>query len=230
MEFILKVIPFLCILISVLCYYVFYKEVSLIDYCGHSSNHLIFNEELCNDILQGNIDIDKNYFQIFINLFSAKALFRGKFNNRSVILKTIITVEHAKKMETDFLRLFTNVSEDSNSLMFAQMQVQSLINAPLGSPELPKLRLCPVNSTTENFLNRIMGISSYEINDYLRLWTILYSNPEPLILQVFVSNSVFVLKAFFFSFIPIFFCFLDVGLRIMAGSHVFWKLWSINCS
>lgn len=188
MEFSLKVIPFIFILISVLCYYLIFKEVALIDYCGLSSKHLIFNEELCNDILQGNIAIDKNYFQIFINLFSAKALFRGQFNNRSVILKTTVSVGYTKKMESDFLRIFANVSKDSYSLLFAQMQIQSLINIPHGSPELPKLRLCPVNSTIENFLNKISGVSSTDVNDHLRLWTILYSNPEPLILQMLDSK------------------------------------------
>ncbi|CAH1390784.1 unnamed protein product [Nezara viridula] len=183
MEFALKVIPFLFILISVMCYYLFNKEVVLIDYCEHNSKNLIFNEELCNDILQGNITIDKNYFQMFINLFSTKPLFRGKFNNSSVVLKTTVSVDHVKKLENDFLRIFTNVSKDDNSLLFVQMQVHSLINIPYGSPEFSKLRLCPVNSNVERFFNKISGFS-HEVHDYLQLWTILSSNPEPLIMKM----------------------------------------------
>lgn len=165
----------------------FYRYIVFINLkglCQLDSKPIIFGEDLCGDIEQNKLQVRSSFLWQLFNLFTPKAVIEGTLGTKEIILKTLVPSEVFVKLEKDFYIKFNDrILHYKNSIHLIKNHIRSSVFVKPGSMSSSKFRLCPYNSNIENLFVKLKW-EKFLLEDYLHLWTVLNSNPEPLMLQV----------------------------------------------
>lgn len=141
---------------------------------------ICFGLEACHFIENNEITIHhKDMYTFFTNAFGVKNVYYGKLRNMDVVLKKLA---HRSEFNA-FEELISKVVKEKYS-DFLKL-VQRAIN-PYMNDTMSKLRLCPTVKHVNLLLNNVLSKEGFM---YEHLWTLIKINPEPLILQVLLSQN-----------------------------------------
>lgn len=136
---------------------------------------------------------------IFSHLFGVKNVFFGTYGRNKVVLKKLAHSSELKALDVKFCDVLSlkypcsNISNgalESGFVHFCDL-VANTITADFSNDDSSRLRLCPtINNFYLLFHNVFPNIELNEkphiesIQYFINFWTLIFVNPEPLILQV----------------------------------------------
>lgn len=184
MNKVIKYISILCLLSSFFIYKFLNYGIKLSELCQHETRPIIYGEELCSEIYSKKVTLSGDFLEKLVYLFASKSILHAKYGESSLVLKTLVPKNFFDDIEDQFKRKFSSKALHSPSNVdIAKLHILSSIRIPAGSVLRPKLRLCPDSSNVENLFHKINS-SKFTLQEYLHVWTIVQSNPEPLILKM----------------------------------------------
>ncbi|KAK9510497.1 hypothetical protein O3M35_005271 [Rhynocoris fuscipes] len=177
------------VLLISLCYHLFWYliEPDIESLCEIESKPLIYGEEQCDNVFKHNIYVTENALvTIFVAFLSPKIIIRGKLEGKPVYLKKLAKESEMKIMEKLFKSAFKNFKLDKKLIPFIIEDMNDISLNPLlpEQKEIQKLQLCPESTDINVILSHLPNFTSFNVYQYLNVWTSLHANPEPILLQI----------------------------------------------
>lgn len=177
-------------LVVVMSYYVYksYSALNIIDLTELDKCPFCYGKAACMNLFNGNIKLNSSTSDIFYNLvnfaINSKNVYYGSYKQRSRYKDIVVKkLAHNDELQSFDSFIQTNVGVNSN---FQKMEndFRAEINkfsTTKANDAVIKLKLCP-DSLALNFL--LIKKQSMTYEDYLHIYTMLYVNPEPILMQV----------------------------------------------
>uniref|UniRef100_A0A224XRF3 Protein-kinase domain of fam69 n=1 Tax=Panstrongylus lignarius TaxID=156445 RepID=A0A224XRF3_9HEMI len=177
------------VLLISLCYHLFWYliEPHIESLCEIEAKPLIYGEEQCENIFKHNIYVTENALvTIFVALLSPKIIIRGRLDGKPVYLKKLAKENEMKLVEKQFKSAFKNFKLDKKLIPFVVENMNDFsLNPHLeNNVEVHKIQLCPESTEINKLLEHLPNFTSFDIYQYINVWTSLHVNPEPILLQV----------------------------------------------
>ncbi|KAL1458677.1 hypothetical protein WDU94_008807 [Cyamophila willieti] len=177
-------------LIVAISFYVYksYSGLNIVDLTELDKCPFCYGKSACTSLFNGNIKLNSSTSNVFFNLVNAivngKNVFYGSYKQQSmyrdIVVKKLANNEELNMFD-DYIRTHFGVHSNFQKMeKDFKTEIGKFLTMSTEKAEV-KLKLCPDPHAFDVLLNGKKGLSS---EDYIHFYTMLYVNPEPILLEV----------------------------------------------
>lgn len=183
-------------LVVVISYYVYksYSALNIIDMTELDKCPFCYGKTACTNLFNGNIKLNSSTSNIFYNMINfainSKNIYYGSYKKRSSYKDIVVK----KLAHNDELQAFSNFIRTHFGDVYSNFhkiekdfkaEMSKLMTSTTHDADI-KLKLCPDRLAFNVLLNNKQIMTS---EDYIHFYTMLYVNPEPIVMQVSICNN-----------------------------------------